>query len=71
MAGFVCYSKLSEKEIRKTAKDAIVGIKKFFEEHPRRRVCHAELWYGKQVAIRRNSVDEEIQKVVEETLAEE
>jgi hypothetical protein len=63
------YRRVPEKEIRKGAKDAIVKITDWFIANPKRRVCNAEFWYGKQTKVRRNHIVEDINKAAEKALA--
>jgi hypothetical protein len=39
---------------------AKAGIKKFFENNSKRRICKADLWYGKRFTIKRKDVDAQI-----------
>ena len=68
MASFIVYKPLSNKELKEMAEKAIKGITKFFKENPRRRICNVELWYGRQVKVRKNHIEEDIQKALEKAL---
>jgi hypothetical protein len=65
----ILYNKVSEKTIREEAKDTIERITEWFQAYPRRRVCRAELWYGKMVSVRKKHVEEDINKAAEEAIA--
>jgi hypothetical protein len=58
---------LSATQIRKEAKKAIRDIAKWFEQNPKRRVCKAELWYGKIISIKRATIEKQIETAVNET----
>jgi hypothetical protein len=48
MASFVAFQKIKPKALKKIAKESIDGLEKWFKNNPKRKVCHAELWYGIQ-----------------------
>lgn len=56
----VVYHKVPEATIRKEAASTIMDVTTFFQEHPKRRVCRVEFWYGKVHSIRRGHVSEDI-----------
>jgi len=62
---------MPEDELRKTAADAIDQINSWFTSNPKRRVCHAELWYGKRLAIKRKTVAKQINTLLAETLTKQ
>ncbi len=62
------HKRMPAKTIRKEAKKLVVDISKWFVENPKRRVCRAELWYGAQVTIRKNHVEEDIDKATKAAL---
>ena len=64
----IVYPKMSEEELRKIAADAIPQIQEWFQQNPKRRVCHAELWYGKKLTIKRKDVAKQINDFLEEIL---
>lgn len=60
MAGFIVYKRMSKSEYKKAAKEALDGIKKWFDDNPKRRVCRAELWHGIQCTVTRKNLIETI-----------
>lgn len=54
MAGFYIYTTPSKTLLRKTAK----AVEKWFEEHPRRRVCNTDLF--EHTKVRRGKVLEDL-----------
>lgn len=64
----VIYKRLSEKTLRKEAKDVIKKLQIWFDENPKRRVCRTELWYGRFVSLKRNTFKEQVEKSVEKAL---
>jgi len=64
----VLYKRLSEKTLRKEAKDVIKKLQSWFDENPKRRICRTELWYGKYVALNRNTFKQQIEKIIKESL---
>lgn len=63
----VIYNKLTKKELKASAKETIAKVNEWFNNNPRRKVCKAELWYGKVHKIRRDHVEEDIQAIVKNT----
>jgi hypothetical protein len=63
---FVMYGTISKKQMQKEAKEAIKGIENFFVEHPKRRVCRTEFWYGKVYSIKPKNVAEQVAKILDE-----
>lgn len=70
MASFVIYNKISEKELIKTTEDAISRVKTWFAANPRRRICNIQWVYGKMIKVRKNHIDEDINKEAEKTAKE-
>jgi hypothetical protein len=68
MASFVVYKRMNKSEYKKAAKEALNGIKKWFDENPKRRVCHTELWQGIQCTVTRKNLVEVITGHLEEAL---
>jgi hypothetical protein len=62
---FVVYQTIPEKEIRQTAKESIEGVTKWFAEHPKRRICRVEVWYGRQIKVKRTTVAQQINEAAE------
>jgi len=55
------YQKYTEPQFKEMQRTAKTNITKWFKDHPRRKVCKAEIFYGKVVPIRRDHIDEDIQ----------
>ena len=68
MAMLVVYHKIPADEIRADAAKAIVQIGEWFKTNPKRRVCNAQIWYGKTAKIRRKTVAEDITKAMNEAI---
>ena len=62
------YGKVPAKEIKKGGKDAIKQIEKWFKANPKKKVCHAQVWYGKMKNVRRGYVSEDINEAMIEAL---
>lgn len=54
------YKTIPETEIRRDARSAVRKINKWFKQNPQRTDCKTEVWYGKMVAVRRDSVSKDI-----------
>lgn len=67
---FVIYKTIPEAELRALAADTIPKISKWFEKNPKRRVCKAELWYGRTHKIKRKDVASQINTIVEALIKE-
>jgi hypothetical protein len=65
MGSFVCYQKLPAKAIRKSAKRSIDGIEEFFKCNPKKKICVAELWYGRTIDVRKGHVAEDVNAAAE------
>lgn len=64
----VIYPKMTEDDLRKVAAEAIPKIEGWFQQNPKRRVCRAELWYGKHLSLKRKTVAAQINALLDETL---
>lgn len=62
------YRKVPESQIRQDAKEGITKIEAWFLKNPKRKVCRSELWYGKQVSIRRGHVAGDMEAAMQEAL---
>lgn len=38
------------------------GVRKFFEDNPKRKVCRAQVWFGKAIVIKKDKIDDVIDK---------
>jgi hypothetical protein len=66
----VVYQKMSEQNLRKSAKETIPKIEEWFQKNPKRRVCKVELWYGEVASIKRKTVAEQINAKMESLIQE-
>ena len=55
------YSTIPDEEIRSGAEEAVANIGQWFKDNPRRQVCKANCWYGRQVKVRKGRVREDIE----------
>lgn len=58
----VIYKTLSKSVILKEAKETVPQIEKWFVDNPKRKVCHAQFWYGKMADVRRGHVKDDIDR---------
>ena len=70
MTGFRIYSKMTEKELRDSAAEAVPQIEAFFAQNPKRRVCRTELWYGKAQSIKKKNVADQLTAVIDKMVEE-
>lgn len=68
MAGFILYMPIPNDELRKLAAETIPKVSAWFEANPKRRVCTAELWYGKRLKLKRKTFEAQINAFLEESL---
>lgn len=61
MAGFIVYQykKPTEREVKKTIKQ----IQQWFDEHPKRKICRAELWRGEK-RVRKEHIEEDVREMI-------
>lgn len=62
MALLVAYAPMTKKELAESVEDTIRDVKNWFEKNPQRRVCRAELWYGKYVSLQRKTFEAQIRQ---------
>lgn len=60
----------SRAEMRADVKRAIQGINKWFEDHPRRRVCNTGIWCGEILRIPRGKVEANLKELLRMKLKE-
>lgn len=60
----VVYNTVSNAQIKKDGKKAKGQIKEWFVANPKRRMCVAAFWYGKQVKIKKGNIDEQIDEAM-------
>lgn len=68
MGTFVCYMPMKIKDIRKSAKETIPQIEEWFVQNPKKDVCVAQLWYGRQVDVKRGNVKEDVTAAMNEAI---
>lgn len=64
----VVYKTIPAKEIRKDAREAIEKVNAWFASN-KKRICRAQLWYGKVVDVRRGHVEEDINTAAKAAIA--
>lgn len=57
------YEKITKKQLAKTTKDTIKGIKKWFVDNPKRKICNTQWVYGEMFKVRRNHIEEDINEM--------
>lgn len=57
---FTVYSRLTPAELDRAADDAKRDITKWFATNKRRRVCNAQLWYGRMYKINKSQIEKNI-----------
>lgn len=65
---FIVYAPIPNDELRKLAEETIPRVSAWFESNPKRRVCTAELWYGKRLKLKRKTFAEQINAYLSESL---
>jgi len=68
MGMIVIYEKIPAKTIRKEAKEVIQKITEWFQNNPKRRVCDAQLWYGRRLKVKRKMIAEQVNGLAEELI---
>lgn len=63
------YKRLSEKQIRKECKSTIKKLEKWFIDNPNRRVCHAQLWYGRPISIKKTTIKSQVEDAAENAIS--
>jgi chaperone required for assembly of F1-ATPase len=71
MGLIIVYKRMTEKELRKAATEATTQILDWFEANPRRKICRAELMYGRHLKVTRGQVVHDIQLFVQALLKED
>ena len=59
----IVYKPLTSKQLKDKTAEAITGVKKFFENNPKKKVCRAKLWYGDIHTLKRNSFEKDIENL--------
>jgi hypothetical protein len=64
------YHKIPEEKLRLSAVGKTNMVEQWFKNHPKKRVCHAELWYGSVTTLKRkdfkNQIGEEVERILKE-----
>ena len=58
---------MTKKELDKAVVETTKQLEDWFVANPKRRVCRAELWYGKQYKIKRKDVLGQLAKIAAAT----
>lgn len=67
MASFLLYNKITKKELAKATKYTIKGVKQWFADNPKRRICNVHWVYGETLKVRRNHVEEDVNSMSAKT----
>lgn len=62
--------RIPNKVIRQDAEETIKRVAEWFDRNPRQTVCQVELWYGKKLALKKETIAQQINDFVEKILAE-
>ena len=65
------YNRLTKKELDESVEQTVQQIKEWFEKNPKRRVCNAELWYGKRVKLKPKTYETQIRETAAKTATKE
>lgn len=65
MGTITLYKRLTRKQALAHAEEAIVGIDTFFANNPKRRVCHANIFYQHRITIKKKTVRKQVLAHVE------
>jgi hypothetical protein len=57
--------------MKRDGKRSIKGIREWFEKNPEKNECKVEFFYGKMIPVRRDHVAEDVNKVVDDQIAEQ
>ena len=68
MSSFAAYPKLKTESLKRIAQESIDGIKEWFVQHPSKKICKAELWYGIWLHLTQENVEKNIKQLLEDTL---
>ena len=62
------YARIPNKQIISEAQEGIKAAHEFFRTHPNRRVARVEVWYRKQIRVRRHFVEADINAARDEAM---
>ena len=62
------YQRLTLTELQQQQADAVAQLNNWFVQNPKRRICKAQLWYGRQHKIKRNDVASQIKQIADELI---
>ena len=65
------YKTIPAKTLRKEAKAAIAQIEAWFSANPTKTNCNAELFYGRRLDIKPNTVKQQVDDFIKELIAED
>lgn len=65
---FFIYEKISDEEIRVHAEKLVPEVEQWFKNHPKRKTCRVEVWYGKILILRRKDYKLKIEEAKEAAL---
>lgn len=68
---FAVYARMPEEELREIAAETIPQIAAWFEANPDRQDCNIEAWYGKRLIVKRGTISQQINDLLEKTIAEQ
>jgi len=70
MTTLLLYKKLTSEELDNFYLEALKGVKKWFENNPKRRVCNVGWCYGQTFKVRKNNIEKDIEKMYIQTKLE-
>lgn len=65
MGTIMVYKKIPREVMEKEAVTLKADLTKWFAANPKRRVCNAQVWYGRAVKIRKNTISADVDAAVE------
>lgn len=63
---FSMYKIIPYKELLKQGESAKKQLAEWFEENPEKIDCESELWYGKRILIKKDTIDDQVDEAVKE-----
>lgn len=67
----VVYKSIPIATMKRDGKKSIKGIREWFEKNPAKEECKVEFFYGKIFPVRRDHVAEDVNKIVDDQIAEQ
>jgi len=65
------YEKIPARTMRKEAKEGILQIAKWFAINPKKKTCMAQLFYGRMLKIKPDTIAEQVNELVEQLIQED